>query len=73
MKPHDLEELILDLVGPGEASPFEIAGELCDVSPGTRTRELIVKLIYDGRLEVTRDFNVRIPRVAVVPNPEDGQ
>ena len=70
MKPKDLEELILDLVGPGEASPFEISGELCDVHPSDMTRELIVKLVYEGKLEVTRDFNVRIPRVAL-SNPQD--
>jgi len=60
MKPQDLENLILDLIGPGEASPFELASEICDLVPSDRTRDLIAEMVMDGRLKLTRDFTVRL-------------
>jgi len=67
----DLEERILDIVGSGEASPFEIAAELCDLVPSATTRAEILSMILCEKLEITEHRNVRIP--TAIPNPEDRQ
>jgi hypothetical protein len=61
MSDSQLEELIYELVGPGEASPFELAGEICDVSPSNKTRKKIAEMVSDRKLDLTEEFFVRLP------------
>lgn len=65
----NLEELIFDIVGVGEASPFEIAEELTDVSPSNKTRELVVDMVVRKLLVMDSNLNVRLP----IPDSEERQ
>lgn len=61
MTQSEIEELILDLVGPRSASPFEIAEEICDVVPSNMVRTYIVQMVLDRKLIMDCDLNVSLP------------
>jgi hypothetical protein len=57
----EIQELILDIVGSGEASPYEIAAELCDLAPRAEIIQVINRMIVSQTLVLTEDLFVRIP------------
>lgn len=72
MKPEELRELILDIVGAKAISPVEIASDLFDVVPRERIQLQINELLWSGQLQLTEENFVRIPIAVCIADNQDG-